>query len=111
MNGHSLIIQFMLTDKGHIMNSAEFKNKCNADSFAKYELKSIFTNIRNMNQAKAFDELSFYYNTTDYYRHGLWAYFCGMSDTESMTYCAHLISVLSKIYEHNVDRLYKGAEK
>ncbi len=89
------------------MNSVEFKNKCEKDSIAKLELDGIFRNIKNMHRAKSFKELTYYYNTADYYRHGLWCYFCGMSDSSGMIYCSHLIGVLSKIYTSCVDRLHK----
>lgn len=89
------------------MNSMEFKKKCESDTMAKLELESIFRSIRNMHDAKTFDELTSYYNYADYYRHGLWCYFCGMSDSSGMVYCSHLISVLSKIYNHCVDKLCK----
>ena len=97
------------------MNSMEFKRKCEADSFAKIGLKDIFQCIHEMHKAKNFDEITRWYNLSDYYRYGLWCYFCGKSDTEGMFYCTHLLGVLSKIYGNNVDRLYKerikGVEK
>lgn len=89
------------------MNSVEFRKKCESDSFAKLELESIFKNIKNMHDAQTFDELKTFYDDTDYYRHGLWAYFCGTSDSACMTYCIHLIGVLSKIYMRNVNRISK----
>lgn len=89
------------------MNSADFKKKCDSDSIAKFELKDLFKCVREMHKAKDFDTVTFWYNTSDYYRYGLWCYFCGKSDTQCMIYCTHLIDVLSKIYMRNVDRIQK----
>lgn len=88
-----------------MMNSAEFKKKCHDDGFAKIELDSIFRCIKHMRDAETFDDLKYFYDMSDYYRHGLWCYFCGMTDAEGMVYCSHLIGVLSKIYMRYVKRL------
>lgn len=89
------------------MNSVEFVKICESDSFAKFELKDLFKCIREMHKAKDFDTVTYWYESSDYYRYGLWNYFCGKSDAQCMIYCTHLIGVLSKIYGRNVDRLYK----
>ena len=97
------------------MNSMEFVRICESDSFAKFELKELFKCVHEMHKAKDFETIAYWYDSSDYYRYGLWCYFCGKSDAEGMVYCTHLLGVLSKIYTRAVDRVcknrIKGAEK